>query len=36
MLDLSKGNVQELEAIVARYPNIGDRYTEAAMKMVNI
>lgn len=32
---LSEGEILEIESIISRYPNTGDRYGEAAMKMVN-
>jgi len=32
---LSEGEILEIESIIARYPNTGDRYGEAALKMVN-
>jgi len=33
---LSKNEIIEIESIIAKYPNTGDRYGEIAMKMVNI
>ncbi len=32
---LSEGEILEIESIIAKYPNTGDRYGEAALKMVN-
>ena len=32
---LSEGEILEIESIISRSPNTGDRYGEAAMKMVN-
>ena len=32
---LSDTDIAEIEAIIASYPNTGDRYTSDAMKLVN-
>ncbi|HZK95394.1 MAG TPA: aldo/keto reductase [Prolixibacteraceae bacterium] len=32
---LSKNEILEIESIIAKYPNTGDRYGESALKMVN-
>jgi aryl-alcohol dehydrogenase-like predicted oxidoreductase len=32
---LSEAEILEIESIIAKYPNTGDRYGEAALKMVN-
>ena len=32
---LSENEILEIESIIAKYPNIGDRYGESALKMVN-
>lgn len=32
---LNANEIMEIEAIIARYPNTGDRYPEAALKLVN-
>ena len=34
-LDFSADDVAEIEAIIARYPNTGDRYPESAMRLVD-
>lgn len=34
-ISLNNKEISEIESIVARYPNTGERYGEAAMKMVN-
>lgn len=34
-IDLSVDDVLEIERIIAKYPNTGERYPESAMKMVN-
>lgn len=34
-IDLNANDILEIESIIAKYPNTGDRYPEAAMKMVN-
>ena len=34
-IDLSDDDVLEIEKIIAKYPNTGERYPESAMKMVN-
>ena len=34
-VELSNTEVSEIESIIAKYPNTGDRYTAEAMKLVN-
>lgn len=34
-ISLNKKEISEIESIIARYPNTGERYGESAMKMVN-
>ncbi|RYE17193.1 MAG: aldo/keto reductase, partial [Sphingobacteriaceae bacterium] len=34
-VNLSKDDLQEIEEILKTYPNVGERYYEASMKMVN-
>jgi aryl-alcohol dehydrogenase-like predicted oxidoreductase len=34
-LTLSKGELQNIEAVVNKYPNVGKRYSEGALKLVN-
>jgi aryl-alcohol dehydrogenase-like predicted oxidoreductase len=34
-VNLSESDVQKIEALVDRYPNIGNRYSEGALKLVN-
>ena len=34
--NLSNQEILEIENIIAKYPNTGERYGESAMKMVNI
>ena len=32
---LSPGELQELDALLAKYPDVGQRYGEGSMKLVN-
>jgi len=34
-ITLSKGELQNIETVVNRYPNVGQRYSEGALKLVN-
>ncbi len=34
-MELNSSEILEIEAIIAKYPNTGERYPESAMKMVN-
>ena len=34
-VQLTPGNIEQIEALLAKYPNIGDRYDEASKKMVD-
>jgi aryl-alcohol dehydrogenase-like predicted oxidoreductase len=34
-ITLSKADLQNIEAVINRYPNIGNRYSEGALKLVN-
>jgi aryl-alcohol dehydrogenase-like predicted oxidoreductase len=34
-INLSSGDLEAIDALIARYPNTGARYSEAAMKLVN-
>jgi len=34
-IDLSKDDLQTIDAILKKYPNIGERYSEGSMKLVN-
>ena len=34
-ITLSKGELQNIEAVIKRYPNVGQRYSDGALKMVN-
>jgi aryl-alcohol dehydrogenase-like predicted oxidoreductase len=35
-IELSKNDLEEIERIVSSYPNIGNRYSDASMKLVNV
>ena len=34
-IELSNANLQQIEEVIKRYPNTGNRYSEGALKMVN-
>ena len=34
-ITLTSQDLQEIETLVAKYPNIGQRYSDGAMKLVN-
>ncbi len=34
-ITLSKGELQNIEAVINKYPNVGSRYSEGALKLVN-
>lgn len=34
-ITLSKGELQNIEAVIARYPNVGNRYSEGALKLID-
>ena len=34
-IDLTKDDLENLEKLVAKYPNVGQRYSDGAMKLVN-
>jgi aryl-alcohol dehydrogenase-like predicted oxidoreductase len=34
-ITLSKGELQNIEAVINKYPNVGQRYSDGALKMVN-
>jgi len=34
-INLSESEVEEIEALVAKYPDVGQRYSEGSMRLVN-
>jgi len=34
-IELSKTDIDEIEEIVSRHPNIGNRYSEGSLRLVN-
>jgi aryl-alcohol dehydrogenase-like predicted oxidoreductase len=33
---LSKTDLEKIESVVSKYPNIGQRYSEGSLKLVNV
>jgi aryl-alcohol dehydrogenase-like predicted oxidoreductase len=34
-IDISKNDLDNIESLLAKYPNVGQRYSDGAMKLVN-